>query len=140
MFRDILAGIVGIAIAIAIVFLSDQLSNMLYPIPEELDSGNLQALGEHIATLPIAAYLLVIAGRVVAAFVGAVVASRIGNAQAWVYPTFVGGFVFAATTAIVIAIPHPHWFTAVLLTSILVSMWLAWWTVRRVQLAKKLLP
>ena len=126
MFRDILAAIVGVAIAVAIVFLSDQLSSMLYPIPAELDSRDLQALGEHIAALPLTAYLLVIAGRVIATFVGAVVACRIGYAQAWVHPTIVGGLVFAATTAVVIAIPHPHWFTAVLLTSILASAWLAW--------------
>lgn len=131
MFRDILAAIVGIVIAIAIVFLSDQLSSMLYPVPAELDSGNLQALGEHIATLPPAAYLMVIAGRVIATFVGAVVACRIGLAQSWVHATVVGSFVFAATTAVVIAIPHPHWFTAVLLTSILASAWLAWRVARK---------
>ncbi|MGB3729079.1 MAG: hypothetical protein WBA70_07515 [Thermodesulfobacteriota bacterium] len=132
MLRDMLAAIVGIAIAITIVFLSDQLSSMMYPVPEELDSGNLQELGEHIATLPLAAYLMVIAGRVIATFIGAVVANRIGKAQSWVYPTTVGGFVFAATTAVVIAIPHPHWFSAILLTSILISAWLAWQIARKV--------
>lgn len=126
MLRDIFAGIIGIGIAIVIVFLTDQLSSMLYPVPEELENGNLEALGQHIAALPLPAYLIVLAGRVIATFVGSVVAGRIGKAQAWVYPTFVGGFVFAATTAVIIAIPHPHWFSAVLLTSILVSAWLAW--------------
>jgi len=126
MLKDAFAGILGIAIAIAIVFLSDQLSSMLYPVPPELDSGNLEELGRHFATLPVSAFLLAIAGRVIATFVGAVVAGRIGNASSWIYPTFVGGFVFAATTARLIAIPHPHWFSAVLLTSILASAWLAW--------------
>jgi hypothetical protein len=127
-----LAAIVGIAIAFTIVFLSDQLSSTLYPVPPELDSGNLQALGEHIAALPLAAYLMVIGGRVIATFIGTVVASQIGKAQSWVYPTVVGGFVFAATTAVVIAIPHPHWLSAVLLTSILVSAWLARQIARKV--------
>ena len=131
MLKDILAGIVGIAIAVAIVFLSDQLSDMLYPVPAELDTGNLEELGRHIETLPLPAFLLVIASRVIAPFVGAVVAGRIGNAQDWVYPTIIGGFVFAATTAVVIAIPHPHWFSAVLLTSILASAWLAWRVARK---------
>lgn len=131
MLRDVFAGIVGIGIAIAVIFLSDQLGHMLYPVPANLDTGNLEELGQHIATLPVAAFLMVIAGRCIAAFVGAVVADRIGNAQSWVYPTIVGGFVFAATTAVLIAIPHPHWFSAVLLTSILASTWLAWWVSRQ---------
>ncbi len=126
MLKDVFAGILGVAIAVAIVFVSDQLGDMLYPVPPDLDSGNLEALGRHIATLPAAAFLLVIAGRVIATFVGAVVAGRIGDAPAWMYPTVVGGFVFAATTAVIIAIPHPHWFSAVLLASILASAWLAW--------------
>ncbi|MGI9222106.1 MAG: hypothetical protein ACR2QS_13840 [Woeseiaceae bacterium] len=126
MLRNILAGIIGIAIAVAIVFLADKLSHMMYPLPNGLDTSDMEALRDHIATLPIGALLSVMAGWVVAAFVGAVVAGRIGDAKAWIHPTVVGGFVFTATTANLIAIPHPHWFTAVSLTAILASAWLAW--------------
>jgi hypothetical protein len=126
MLRNILAGVLGIAIAIVIVFLVTELNLVRYPLPEGLDTGDAAALRDHIATLPIGAFLTLIAGWAVATFVGAVVARRVGTAKAWVYPAVVGGFVFVATVANLIAIPHPHWFMAVSLIAILGSAWLAW--------------
>jgi hypothetical protein len=126
MLRDILAGIAGVVIAVLIVFLADQLSHMMYPMPANIDARDAEALGGYIATLPIGAFLMIVGGWVIATFVGAVVADRIGTAKTWIYPTVVGGFIFAATTANLIVIPHPHWFTAVSLIAILVSAWLAW--------------
>ncbi|MGI9199560.1 MAG: hypothetical protein ACR2QL_00775 [Woeseiaceae bacterium] len=130
MLRNISAGIAGIVIAIAIVFLADMLSHTMYPMPAGLDTSDIAALGDYIASMPLGAYLMIIAGWVVATFVGAIVAGKIGTAKAWIYPTIVGGFVFAATTANLIAIPHPHWFTAVSLTAILISAWLAWFVAK----------
>ena len=73
MLRDILAGVAGIIIAVAIVFLADTLSHMLYPLPADLDGNDLEALRDHIETLPSGAFLMVMGGWVVATFVGAVV-------------------------------------------------------------------
>jgi hypothetical protein len=125
MFRDILAGVTGIAIAVLIVFLSDELSHMLYPMPAGLDPQDSEALRPYIAALPMGAFLMVMGGWVIATFVGSVVAGRIGTAKPWVYPSVVGGVMFAATTATLIAIPHPHWFTTISLIAILASAWLA---------------
>ena len=126
MLRDIFAGIAGVVIAVLIVFLADELSHMIYPMPASLDTSDIAQLRDYIATLPPGAFLVVMGGWVVATFVGAVVADRIGTAKVWIYPTVVGGFMFAATTANLILIPHPHWFTAVSLAAILLSAWLAW--------------
>lgn len=126
MLRDILAGVIGVAIAVLIVFLADMLSHMVYPMPAGLDAQDAEALRPYIASLPIGALLMVMGGWVVATFVGSVVAGQIGTAKAWIFPTVVGGVMFAATTATLIAIPHPHWFTATSLTAILVSAWLAY--------------
>ena len=125
MLRDILAGVVGVAIAVLIVFLSDMLSHTVYPMPAGLDPQDAEALRPYIASLPFGALLMVMGGWIVATFVGSVVAGRIGTAKAWVYPAVVGGLMFAATTATLIAIPHPHWFSATSLIAILVSAWLA---------------
>lgn len=126
MLRDILAGIAGVAIAVAIVFLGDELSHMLYPFPADVDPNDADALRTYIATVPIAGFLIVMGGWVLGTFVGAVVAGRIGTTKAWVYPTIVGGLVFAATTATLIAIPHPLWFSILGLLAILASARLAW--------------
>ena len=136
MLRDILAGVAGVASAIAIVFLSEELSYMLYPMPASVDPGDTESLRAYIETLPLGAFLMLVGGWSIATFVGAVVADRIGTAKAWIYPTVVGGFMFAATTANLILIPHPHWFTAVSLVAILASAWLAWRVAVALQAAK----
>ncbi len=126
MLRDILACVAGVAIAFLIVFLADELSHMMYPPPPGPDFGDPVALRLYVTTLPIGALLSVMGGWVVATFVGSVVAGRIGTAKAWIFPLVVGGLMFAATLANLIAIPHPLWFSIVSLFAILASAWLAW--------------
>ena len=126
MLRDILAGIAGVVAAVAIVFLSEKLSHTVYPMPISIDPSDTEELRAYIAAMPLGAFFMLMGGWSVATFVGAVVADRIGTAKAWIFPTAVGGFMFAATTATLIVIPHPHWFTAVSLVAILASAWLAW--------------
>ena len=130
MLRNILAGAVGVAIAVMIVFLADELSHTMYPLPDGLDPSDPEALGAYIATLPLGAFLMVMGGWALATFVGSVIAhkiaAKIGNAKVWIYPLVVGGFVFVAAAVTLVMIPHPHWFTAVSLVAILASTWLAW--------------
>ncbi|MGI9272630.1 MAG: hypothetical protein ACR2QT_12700 [Woeseiaceae bacterium] len=125
MIRDILAGVAGVAIAVLIVFLGEMLSHMVYPMPAGLDPQDAEALRPYIASLPLGAFLMLIGAWVIATFVGSIVASWIGTAKAWIYPAVVGGVMFAATTANLIIIPHPHWFSAISLLAILASAWLA---------------
>ena len=69
MLRDILAGVVGVVIAVLIVFLTDELSHMMYPMPANVDPSDMENLRDYIATLPLGAFLMVMAGWVVATFV-----------------------------------------------------------------------
>ena len=100
MLRDILACIVGVVIAVLIVFLADELTHMMYPMPAGLDASDTEDLRDYIATLPLGAFLMLMGGWVVATFVGAVVADRIGTAKAWIYPTAVGGFATVIVTVV----------------------------------------
>jgi len=68
---------------------------------------------------------LLMGGWVVGTFVGSVIAGRIGTAKPWVYPAIVGGLVFTATVANLLAIPHPLWFSITALIGIVASAWLA---------------
>ncbi len=125
MIRDILAALAGIAIAVLIVFIATELNHTVYPPPPELDFSDPDALRPYIATLPIGAFLLLMGGWVVGTFVGSVIAGRIGTAKPWVYPAIVGGLVFTATVANLLAIPHPLWFSITALIGIVASAWLA---------------
>ena len=125
MIRDILAALAGIAIAVLIVFIATELNHTVYPPPPQLDFSDPDALRPFIATLPIGAFLLLMGGWVVGTFVGSVIAGRIGTAKPWVYPAIVGGLVFTATVANLLAIPHPLWFSITALIGIVASAWLA---------------
>ena len=126
MLRDILAAVAGLAIAVLIVFLGEELGHTVYPMPAGLDPMDVEALRPYIATMPLGAFMMLLGAWVIATFVGAAVAGRIGTAKAWIYPAVVGGFMLAATAANLIAIPHPLWFSITSLLAILGSAWLAW--------------
>jgi len=130
MLRDLLAGVIGIAVAIAIVLLAEELNHVIYPPPAGLDLDDPESMRMAVAQLPLGAFLMLIGGWVLATFVGAVLAGRIGTAKAWIYPAIVGIVMLAGTASILILIPHPLWFSIASPLAILASVWLAWLVAR----------
>ena len=127
MIRNAAAIIGGIVIAFLTVMLVDMLNHTIYPPPPGLDFSNPDASRPYLDTLPVGAFLLIMASSVVAAFVGTLAASYAGTIRPRSCAIIVGGMVFAATVANFIAIPHPMWLTIATLLGIVVSAWLAMW-------------
>ena len=125
MFRSASAIIVGIVVAFVTVVLIDMLNHALFPPPEGLDFSDPDAIRPYLATLPVGAFLLILASSVVAAFVGTLLACHIGGGNPLVYGGVVGGFILAATIANFIAIPHPLWLVIATLAGIVLSTLLA---------------
>lgn len=125
MIRSILAGIIGVAIAIGIVAFNEKLGHMAFPPPDGIDFSDPDVIRPYLASLPAWKLLQVMAGWVVGVFVGILVASRIGNASPMVYTVVIGGLIFAATVANLIIIPHPMWFNVTGLGAIALSAWFA---------------
>jgi hypothetical protein len=123
--RNVAAIIGGIAVAFVTVMLVDMLNHSIYPPPEGLDFSNPDAIRPYLDTLPIGAFLLIMASSVVAAFVGTLVASYVGTIQPRNCAIIVGGMVFAATIANFIAIPHPLWLAIATLAGVVISAWAA---------------
>jgi len=123
--RNAAAIIAGIVIAFLTVMLVDMLNHTIYPPPAGLDFSNPEAIRPYLDTLPIVAFLLIMASSVVAAFVGTLVASYAGTIRPQNCAIIVGGMVFAATVANFIAIPHPMWLAIATLLGVVVSAWLA---------------
>jgi hypothetical protein len=123
--RNAAAVIGGIAIAFLTVMLIDMLNHTIYPPPPGLDLSNPEAARPYLNTLPIGAFLLIMASSVVAAFVGTLVACFVGTMQPRNCAIIVGGMVFAATVANFIAIPHPSWLAIATLAGVVVSAWAA---------------
>jgi hypothetical protein len=125
MFRNVVAIVGGIVTAFLTVRLIDALNHIIYPPPPGLDFSDVAAIEPYLATLPIGAFLLILASSVVAAFVGTLVACHVGTIRPFYCAMTVGGMVFAATIANFIAIPHPLWLSIATLLGIVASAWLA---------------
>jgi fructose-specific phosphotransferase system IIC component len=125
MIRNAAAIIGGIVIAFLTVMLVDMLNHTIYPPPPGLDLSNPEASRPYLDTLPIGAFLLIMASSMVAAFVGTLVASYAGPIRPQKCAIIVGGMVFAATVANFIAISHPMWLVIATLLGVAVSAWVA---------------
>ncbi|NIA27321.1 MAG: hypothetical protein GWP02_04625 [Desulfobulbaceae bacterium] len=125
MFRNVGAIVIGVITAFVTVMLVDKIGHIVYPLPAGLDFTDPDAIRPYLATLPVGAFLFILASSVVAVFVGTLVACFIGTAKPRVFGTVVGGFVFAASVANFIAIPHPHWLSLATLAGIVLSTLLA---------------
>lgn len=125
MIRNVGAAITGLVTAFALVYLVEKLGHSLYPPPTDLDFSDPDSVRPYIATLPIIALLFPMFAWFAGTFAGSIVASIIGDAKPWIYPSIVGGLIFSATVANLIAIPHPMWFSIISLIGIVASAWLS---------------
>lgn len=125
MFRNAAAIVAGVVVAFVTIMLIDMLGHMVFPPPEGLDFSDPDAIRPYLATLPVGAYLFILASSVVAAFVGTLLACYIGQGNPAVFGGVVGGIVLAATIANFIAIPHPLWLSVSTLAGVVLSTLLA---------------
>ena len=125
MFRNIGAALAGVVTAFVLVMLVEKVGHLIYPPPEGLDWTDVEAVETFIATLPFLALLFPMIAWVTGAFIGSLVASKIGTARPLIFAGIVGGLMLAATIANLILIPHPLWFAIVSLVAISASAWFA---------------
>ena len=111
MIRKIGAAVVGIIVAGGIVFIVESLGHSVYPAPPDLDMSDPVQFGNYVESLPFGAFLFVAGAWVLGTLGGGLLACFIAAEKPRVYSSIVGGFIFAATIANLIMIPHPLWFS-----------------------------
>ena len=119
--RNIAAGVVGVIVAFALVWIVEKIGHTIYPPPADLDFTNAEAMRNYVEGLPIGALLFVAAAWLIGATAGTCAACAIGTAKPMYLAVIVGGFVFIAASANLLIIPHPMWFSILGLTGILVG-------------------
>lgn len=124
MLRKLGGGIVGIIVAVALVFFVESIGHIVWPAPEDLDVGNAEAMRAYVDTLPLGALLSVAIAWFAGAFGGTFAACRLGTARPLVYALVVGGMMTAGATFSLTIIPHPIWFSALGLIGIFAGTWL----------------
>ena len=107
--RAVFAVLVGLAVALALIFGIELIGHTIWPPPAELDATDPEALAAYVGTLPFGALAIVLVAWIAGAFAGATVAGRLGRVRSGRPALVVGALILAATVANLAAIPHPTW-------------------------------
>lgn len=122
--KNIGAGIAGVVVAGLLVWVIEMIGHTVYPMPEGLDYTDKEAMAAYIATLPVGAFLSVVAAWFVGTLGGTTAACRIGTAPAYIFAVLVGAFVLLGIGMNVAAFPHPTWMVVAGVVGTIVAAWL----------------
>jgi hypothetical protein len=123
--RSALVLLAGVVVAVLIVTLMDTVAGSIYPLPAGIDRSNPESMRQVVAGLPIGAFLVLLAGWVLAAAAGSYVAARLATHGRAIHGLIVALFVLVATVANLAAIPHPTWLWPATIILIPAAGWLA---------------
>jgi hypothetical protein len=107
--RSILAVLAGTIVAGVLISIVEAISSAIFPLPPGLDLHDHEAMRQHIDTLPIGAFLMVLAAWAIGAFGGSWVAARLAGRARLVHGSIVGALFLLAAVLNMLMIPHPVW-------------------------------
>ena len=113
--------VVGMAVNMSLVMLN---AYVLFPMPEGMDMNDPEQMNAWVATLPTAAFFVVIAAHLGQSFVGGWVAARLGSSRPMLLAMIVGLASLAGGIMSMMSIKGPAWFV-IELPLYLVVAWLA---------------
>lgn len=125
MIRSALVLLAGVVVAVIVVTLMDGLAGRIFPLPAGVDTRDPESLRRAVAALPTTAFMLLLAGWVLAGAAGAYVAARLAAYAPVNHGMIVAGFVLLATVANLAAIPHPSWMWPAVIILIPAAGWAA---------------
>lgn len=121
--RSIVVVLAGLVASIVVVAVTDAIVSSLYPLPPGTDATNREALRQAAAALPVAAFLILLAGWSLAALAGSFVGARWAGRAPVAHGSVVALILLAATIANLVAIPHPVWMWPAALIFIPLAAW-----------------
>jgi hypothetical protein len=107
--RGISAVIAGLIVAFLLVFGAEAITHKIHPPPPGMNTRDMTQVKAFVATLPVSALLVVLAGWLIATFVGTWLAAKIARGP--IAGFIVGALLLAAGIANAIMIPQPKWFS-----------------------------
>jgi hypothetical protein len=112
MLRSLFALCAGLMAAMIVMTAFAVAASFLYPVPPGLERGGAAAIAAYAASLPLAANLLLLAGWLLAAVGGTVVAARLAPASAIALAIAIGGLDAVLTFLNAQQVPRPDWMLA----------------------------
>ena len=110
--RSALAVLAGMIVAGVLIAAVESVSSAIFPLPPGLDIHDHEAMRQHIDTLPIGAFLMVLAAWAIGSFGGSWVAARLATRARLVHGLIIGALFLLAGVLNMLMIPHPWWMWA----------------------------
>lgn len=124
MMQKILAAVAGVVVAVAVVMAWQALTHMIDPAPSDMNWRDAAAVAEFMRAMPAWKFAVVIFGYGLAAFAGGWIAARVAKGGGW-HAWVPAGFLLVGTFLNVSQLPHPVWFPAACILTILAGAWLS---------------
>lgn len=122
MVNRILGAVVGVVVAVVVVMAWQAGTHMIDPPPADLNWRNAPAVAEYMQAMPAWKYAVVILGYGLAALAGGWVAGLVAKGRGW-WNWVPAGLLIAGTFLNVSQYPHPVWFPAAAILTILLGGW-----------------
>lgn len=121
--KQVLGAVLGIAVAIGVVFVVELIGHELLPRPQGYDPMTPDGAERYLRESPLVAKLALVLGWFAGALAGGWLAVRIGGRGwlAWI----VAGFIVAGAIANMVMIAHPAWMQVAGVALPLLAGWLA---------------
>lgn len=106
--KKTLAVILGLVIGSVFIGLVEKVNSTMYPLPEGVDTSNMEAFKAFVASLPPQAFILIFIGHICGALVGGLVAWLI--VRSTIIPSMIVGALFTVAGLFnLFTISHPWW-------------------------------
>jgi hypothetical protein len=122
--RTGLAGVAGAFSAFVVVAVVEAIGHAIYAPATLPDLSDPEAVAAFVRSMPLGAFLFVLAAYVAATIVGGAVAAAISRRRAMPLAAVVGGLILLASALNFVAIPHPVWFIAATVVGVPLAAWL----------------
>jgi len=123
MVRTIGGILLGVVIAVALVFAIEWVVGLIIPAPADFNMRDPEQVRARVASMPTWVILLVLVGWLVGTWLGSYAAVRIAQTKKPWPGLVVGAIIFLSTLYNIMTIPHPIWFVAVSLLVIPIASW-----------------
>ena len=130
MIKSTLSVLAGLAAAVAIFLIGEQINHSLYPTPADFDFSNTAAVKTFYDNQPLAYWLIVLLTWAIGSFACGMIIKFISKSEKLLLPLIAGGVLTASGVANIFALPQPTWFVVVGLLVFLPSVYAGYRLIR----------
>ena len=119
-----MAGVAGVGSAVLVVAAIELVAHAIYAPSVMPDVSTPEAMAAYVDSMPLGAFLLVLAGYVAGTVVGGIVGIVVARRHAMRFACLAGGMILLGAIAVFVRMPHPTWFVVATLVDIPLVAWL----------------